>query len=437
MNENKPKTSYSHIIWLSSLFLGVVLLGLCCILRAKPAMATLFIFLINYLFVHMLQDFLTPVSPEKLPNLAVLTANQWGKKLLRPADDGLNNLEGVKIALFGVEEDRTGQTECFLAPDTIRRQLYLLYNWEPGFAIADLGNIVAGNTRSDTCFAVQKVVAALLREGIIPILMGGTHDVSYAQFLGHAEAESSTSVVVFDEKIDLFTTPAETGAEDLSPDGFLYPLLTRKLNLSGFAHIGYQRYLTDPEMVNTLENLHFECYSLGEIRNNIEEVEPLVRHAQMISLDLSCLRAADAPGAVALSSNGLFAEEACRIARYAGLSDHVTSIGFYQFNPPQDLQDQTARLIAHMIWYFAEGVMNRKGEQPETDKRTYLTYIVNFKDSDHEIAFFKSKKSGRWWMKVPVRKKYTLIPCSYSDYETACKDEIPDRWMKAFLRFNN
>jgi len=54
----------------------------------------------------------------------------------------------------------------------------------------------------------------------------------------------------------------------------------------------------------------------------------------------------------------------------------------------------------------------------------------------------KSKKSDRWWMKVPCKKTknrkkgYQLVPCSYSDYALACKDEIPDRWMKAFLRLS-
>lgn len=391
----------------------------------------------------MLQDYLSPIPDSELPSKYELTANQWGKKLLLyTQENDLPDLSEVKIALIGVEEDRSeGENRCDLAPNAIRRELYRLYNWEPAFAVADLGNILAGHTQSDTHFAVRKVVGQLLQEGIIPILIGGTHDISLAQFLGHTEVESETSVVVFDEKIDLFT-PHDSIEELPTPETFLYQLLTQKLNLTDFVQVGYQRYLTDPEMVNTLEKLHFECYSLGEIREKIEEVEPLVRHAQMVSFDLSCIRTTDAPGALSQSSNGFFGEEACRIARYAGLSDHVTSFGLYQFDPTKDQNQQTAQLVAHIIWYFTEGVYNRKYEQPQSDKRGYLKYIVNFKDSDHEITFFKSKKSGRWWMKVPTptlpdgRAKYYLTPCSYTDYETACNDQIPDRWMRAFLRFN-
>jgi len=394
----------------------------------------------------MIQDYLTPLPAKVLPNKNTLSANQWGKIVTAyTAGSKLpTNFKGIKMAIVGVQEDRNGNSFCHLAPDAIRKELYTFYNWETNFKLADLGNITAGNTQKDTYFALSKVVAHLLAQGVIPIILGGTHDITYAQMQGHAEVEQQTSVVVFDEKIDLFTHPS-TPDNLLSADTFLYPLLTQQPNLSGFTQIGYQRYLTDPEMVNTLEKLHFECFTLGEIRDHIEDVEPLVRHAQLVSIDMSCIKLTDAPAALALSANGFWSEEACRIARYIGLSDHVTSIGFYQFDPTQhDTRQLTARLVASMIWFFAEGVMNRKHELPdESNKRDYLKYIVNFKDPDHEIAFYKSKKTGRWWMNVPTIKttanKQTgvLTPCSYSDYETACNDIIPDRWMKAFLRLNN
>jgi formiminoglutamase len=44
-------------------------------------------------------------------------------------------------------------------------------------------------------------------------------------------------------------------------------------------------------------------------------------------------------------------------------------------------------------------------------------------------------------MDVPVKTNYKniyerhhLVPCSYNDYETACKDDIPDRWWQAYQK---
>jgi len=54
--------------------------------------------------------------------------------------------------------------------------------------------------------------------------------------------------------------------------------------------------------------------------------------------------------------------------------------------------------------------------------------------------FWKSKKSDRWWLQLPGDKKNRdlnanmLVACSYADYLQACKDELPDRWVKAYER---
>ena len=94
-----------------------------------------------------------------------------------------------------------------------------------------------------------------------------------------------------------------------------------------------------------------------------------------------------------------------------------------------------------MIWYFIEGFYNRKHDHPYKDKSDYVKYTVSIKDHKDQIVFYKSKKSDRWWMDVPVKKSFKniyerhhLVPCSYNDYEVACKDDIPDRWWQAYQK---
>ncbi|HSK12544.1 MAG TPA: hypothetical protein VK907_04965, partial [Phnomibacter sp.] len=45
---------------------------------------------------------------------------------------------------------------------------------------------------------------------------------------------------------------------------------------------------------------------------------------------------------------------ACQICWYAGLSNKLSSIGFYEYNPLEDSKGQTASVIATMIWYLVE-----------------------------------------------------------------------------------
>ena len=212
-------------------------------------------------------------------------------------------------------------------------------------------------------------------------------------------------------------------------------------NIDFFSQLGYQSYFTDPKTVNTLEKLNFDCYRLGDVRKNMEEVEPIVRDADMLSFDLTAIKMSDAPGVGLPSPHGFYGEEACQIMRYAGLSDRLSSLGIYGYNPAFDNHTQTAQLSAQMIWYFVEGYYNRKKDFPDTASRDYLKYIVDFNEGEYELVFWKSKKTERWWLQIPkvtvdseVDAVNGLMSCSYNDYKQACKDELPERWLKAFER---
>jgi hypothetical protein len=57
---------------------------------------------------------------------------------------------------------------------------------------------------------------------------------------------------------------------------------------------------------------------------------------------------------------------------------------------------------------------------------------------DEELVFYKSDKTGRWWIEIPFisdshnkLKRNTLLPCSYDEYLVACENEMPERWWKA------
>jgi formiminoglutamase len=92
-----------------------------------------------------------------------------------------------------------------------------------------------------------------------------------------------------------------------------------------------------------------------------------------------------------------------------------------------------------MIWYFLDGFSNRKNDFPVSTK-SLVEYVVESKMNDLQIRFWKSSKSGRWWLQVPAKTKrkhnrHRLIPCSYSDYLAACQEDIPDRLVSAIKRF--
>ena len=356
-------------------------------------------------------------------------------------DRGWPEIEGCHFAIIGIQEDRlsVGNLGCAKAPDEIRKELYRLYQGEWQLKIADLGNIFPGATPKDTDFAIKTVLGGLLRKNIIPILIGGGHNLTYAQYLGYEAIEQTVNLACIDPRFDL-----GVGSDEYTSHAWLNRIILHQPNfLFNYSAIGYQTYFVEQSAIELMGKLNFDIHRLGVCREKIADVEPIVRNADLVSFDISAVRRSEAPGCGLASPNGFTADEACQIARYAGISDKCSSFGLYEVNPLADPSGTTAALAAQMIWCFADGFYNRKKDFPFSDTSGYTRYRVFLKDHKHEIIFFKSNRSDRWWMEVPyptsqkVRfERHALVPCTYSDYQLACEEEMPDKWWQTFQKLS-
>ena len=345
------------------------------------------------------------------------------------------DIEGAQIALVGVEEDRRALENqgCGKASDHIRSYLYKLYSHWSSLSIVDLGNIKSGHTVEDTYFALKEVINFLLKKNILPILIGGSQDLTYANYLAYENTGRVVNIASIDSVFDL-------GHEDdeLNSRSYLSRIIMHQPNyLFNYTNIGYQTYFVNLDELQLMKNLFFDINRLGNVRANLAETEPMVRNADILSVDISAVRAANAPGSFYAAANGLAGEEACQICRYAGMSDKLTSIGFYETNPKFDPLGLTAHLVAQMIWYFLDGFANRSHDFPEQNNKDFVRFRVYLEDHGEELYFLKSKKTDRWWIQIPPKDESEknpgpnhFVPCSYEDYQTALRQEIPDRWWK-------
>ncbi|MCB0516407.1 MAG: formimidoylglutamase [Chitinophagales bacterium] len=385
----------------------------------------------------MYRELLQPLAIERIINLNKLSTSQWGSQIDFNTGQSID-LSAYHIALIGVEEDRENLVErnCAAAPDTIRRELYKLYNWEKAFKIIDLGNIKNGATVYATAEYLASVLRLLLRAKVIPIVLGGTHDLSYGQFMAYEAFNQSVNMSIVDEKIDMLIRENEINSQS-----FIYNILSHQPYLiDNLLQIGYQHYHTDPLLIRTFEKLQHQCYRLAYFREDFRRFEPLMRQSDLLAFDFSALKAADAPGQKNTSPNGLTAEEACRLMRYAGISDRLSSLGLYEYFPRHDNRYQTAQLAAQMIWHFVEGYYNRLYEYPEIYEGEFLQYTIPDKINKQALVFYKSKISGRWWLKISLGKdaqKYSkIIPCLEEDFKMAQKGNIPETWISNYIKYS-
>ncbi|WP_160067371.1 formimidoylglutamase [Sphingobacterium bovisgrunnientis] len=387
-----------------------------------------------------LADFFSPISLSDISLKDEYLNSQFGR-VIQIYQDEFPNWEDEEnrpnLAIIGVEEDRASINNkgTAKAPNAVRKHLYELYQGDYKTKIVDFGNIIAGNSINDTYAALKVVVEELVKKDIVPIIIGGGQDLTYAQYRGYQELEQRVEVAVIDAKFDL--DQEHTEDMPLNSQTYLNHLILHQPDyLFNLNNVAYQTYLVSKESINMYDKLFFNAQRVGMIAGKLDQAEPIIRAADMVSFDIGAIRASEAPGNANAVPNGLFGDEACQLARYAGMSDKCSSIGFYEFNPTFDPMEQTAMLVSQMIWCFVDGYYNRKNDAPLVPKSAYIIYRTPLENEEHELVFVKSKKSDRWWMQVPyfgtksVNERFYLVPCRYEDYQLAVSGEMPDIWWK-------
>jgi len=374
-------------------------------------------------------EFLQPLDAGFAEYVEALNTQTLGKKVLYHTKGDFPDLEAASIAIIGVLDNR-GQhdNKPGIHLNYIRKEFYGLYpgNWHK--VVADLGNINAGESLQDTYYALKSIVAELVKSKVTPVILGGGHDLAYAIYRGYDNLEQMVNYVSIDSRFDF-------GKEDeaISSRSFLTRMIVEEPhNLFNYSNIGYQTYYNAQEEIDLIEKLYFDAYRLGEVCNDITIAEPVFRDADFVSIDMTAVKSSDSGNIVKFVPNGFDGKEICTLARYAGISDKVSSFGIFNHDDTR----QESVLIAQVLWYFIEGVHYRSQEYPFGSREHYTKYIVPMEDE--ELVFFKSDRTERWWIEVPKGsvgnnkvKNTTLLPCSYKDYLSACNNEVPERLWKA------
>jgi hypothetical protein len=375
--------------------------------------------------------YFTPISIE-----GPWSEEQIGSKIKNYSTD-FPEIEKKSCVLFSVPEFRGNK---FINSATINSDFrtsfynhYVGQNWN--FNVVDLGEILPGNEIKDTYFAVANVVSELVKINAIPIVLGGSQDLIFSVYKGYENLEQLVNICSIDHCLDLGVTD-----EEINSNGYLSQILVhRPCYLFNHANIGLQIPYISPKELDLFEKLYFDICRLGEFNSDFKYAEPHLRNADIINIDFGSIKSSEVLTVKGIP-NGFYAEQICQIAKYAGVADKVSSFGIFNL---ENLNDVSSKLLAQVIWYFIDGVAMRHGDFPIGSKSDYHKFTVFADDAKHELIFYRSNKSERWWMEVPYPpvegKKYErhyIVPCNKSDYENALKNEIPDIWWKTYHKLS-
>lgn len=310
--------------------------------------------------------------------------------------NGLDDVDALpRIVLLGLDA---------ATADPVRAALYVL-GWQFGnVRIGDVGNLVAGDAETTSA-----VVRALRAAGKIVVCIGGKD----AQWLTVHEQLSEANPHVRTAWIHAGVPSGMRAVRQ-----WVAACADRE---EGLSLIGVQTHFFGTEQWAVLDASGLPMVRLSEVRSQPQMAEPLLRDAHLMLCTLSAIRMSECHAPEAWPS-GLTIEEVARLVQYAGLGERMQAACIEGAAPDNELMARAAALV---VWYLLEGLCHRRGDYPVTE--SHLQPFVVHVDDALDLTFYRSKLTGRWWVR---RRDGRLVACSEDDYRQSAAGDLPPRILR-------
>lgn len=288
-----------------------------------------------------------------------------------------NFSDEIMVGIVGVPVDdgvkrNGGRVGAKAGPDAIRSELYRRTSFVIGkekspssVPVFDFGNVKVGKTLEETHETLAEVVRTLVNAGIVPIVLGGGHDIAYPNFVGFSDGKKSVGVINLDTHLD-YQKPIPKRTSGTSFRQMLDQHMS-PLNAMNLVEIGIQSFANASDHYSELIERGATIFSLRDVRvDGISKVLELAYElatsstdSLYMSFDLDAVHSADAPGVSAPLPTGLTPEEFLTAALFAGKRRKTKLIDIVEMNPKYDVDGRTAKLAALAMMYFLTGIANR------------------------------------------------------------------------------
>lgn len=213
-------------------------------------------------------------------------------------------------------------------------------------AIVDCGDVVPAETLAATHNRVTEATAAIVEQGLLPVGIGGGHDLTFPLVRGVAQSIGPLTGLYFDAHLDVRT-------EDGS--GMPFRRLVEVGCAESLVCLGFN------PLVNTEDHLDWYTSHGGRVESFVASDWPGAER-RFVSMDLDAVDGSFAPGVSAVNPCGLSSAEISAHALTAGTDRSVCCFDIMELCPRHDENGRTARLAAHLFLQFVRGCANRPAE---------------------------------------------------------------------------
>ena len=309
-----------------------------------------------------------------------------------------------------------------LESEKFRTRFYSLHYGDWKQKIIDLGKFNYGHSIEDSNFALKEITKKLSGLGIFIICIGGNSSLLNVVSESLSENNNYLNIVSVDKILGI-----DSETNEINNTNYISHLIqSDNLKLNFFCNLGYLRHLNSFYKIELLRKIKFDMLSLGDLRFEFSEAEPIMRDSHIVNFNLESLKS-NAINFKLTSPNGLTAFEACNLSRYAGISSSMKIVCFNNVKSTIECNS----VLSEMIWYSIEGYNNRYDEN-FLNESDFIYYYVEVEG--HNFKFYKNKISKRWWVEyisegiISIDKD--IIPCSENDYKLSQNSIISERIIK-------
>jgi len=228
------------------------------------------------------------------------------------------------------------------------------------------------------CGLLAAEVAASMREGRLPCVLGGDHSCAGGTWSGVARAlHGKLGLIWIDAHMDSHTPrTSHTGRLHGMPlawllgedDDPLYGLSTGVVDPQHVALVGVRSF--EPEEDARLARLGVRVFMMEEVRRRGAEavladaLDIATRGTQAfgVSIDLDVVTPEDAPGVGTPVASGASAAELSQALRQVAARDGLAAIELVEYSPRLDPDGASARVAVDLL---AAALCGRTGEEPE------------------------------------------------------------------------
>ncbi len=244
------------------------------------------------------------------------------------------------------------------------------------FPFEELSIIDLGNVRNNDPTFVIPFLQELIENNTLPVVISDSFKYSTSIFKAVNNLYTEVNHAIITDNIKQVLN------ENLEE-------IFKNEKLKDLSFIAYQKHYGNPHTISIPKCNLNNCISLGEVRDDFSDLEPCLRNVNIASFDLNVIRSADFNAKSFNNPCGLFAEEACRLAKYVGLSEHLKGIHIHGFNFEKEA---SFTMIANLLFYFTEGISFRQYDTKHRDE--FIEYSVFFDNDIKKLTFWKSPRSN-------------------------------------------